>query len=188
MSATGRWADRRENDVYETPADVCEKALGLVSASSDLRILDMGAGSGAWGKAARRQWPDAHIEGIDLHEQMDGVYNVWNQVDATDAKHLEGQFDLVIGNPPFNLAEQFVHAGLRYAKPEGTVLYLLRLNFLEGVARRDSLWKVSPPTLVRVFSKRISFTGDGKTDATAYALFGWVKSLGPRAWFEGGWL
>lgn len=189
MSATNRGAERHEYDLYETPSGVCDAALATVFADADSRILDVGAGSGAWGRAARRRWPKAFIEGVDLvsPETIDKVvYNVWSEGDFLTLPDVDEQFDLVVGNPPFNLAEEFVHRGLACLKPNGQMHLLLRLNFLEGVNRRATMWSTTPLSDVRVFSKRISFTQDGRTDAAAYAFFSWRK--GHQGPFAGGWL
>lgn len=72
------------------------------------------------------------------------------------------------------LAEACVRRGLRSIYGDGAVVMLLRLAFLEGQARGRGLWREHPPTRVRVLTRRPSFTGNGKTDATAYAVFEWA--------------
>lgn len=84
-------------------------------------------------------------------------------------------YDCVIGNPPYKYAEAFVRLSLEHTVEGGYVVFLLRLAFLEGQERGAGLWKEYPPKQVAVCSQRPSFTGDGKTDATAYAVFVWQK-------------
>ena len=89
---------------------------------------------------------------------------------------LEGHFyDLVIGNPPYKYAEPFVRRALDRTRTHGYVVFLLRLAFLEGRDRSKGLWQEYPPQTVAVCGARPSFTGNGKTDATAYAVFVWQK-------------
>ena len=57
----------------------------------------------------------------------------------------------------------------------GYIIQLLRLNFLEGQARGRGIHKRHPPQKVVVCAGRVSFTGDGKSNATAYAFFIWQK-------------
>jgi hypothetical protein len=81
----------------------------------------------------------------------------------------------VIGNPPYREAEAFIRRGLSMLDPGGHLIYLLRLAFLEGQKRRDGLFRELPPFQAAVCSKRPSFTGDGKTNATAFTLLHWVR-------------
>lgn len=84
-------------------------------------------------------------------------------------------FDLIVGNPPYADAEEFVRESMRYLRHGGVLAYLLRLAFLEGQDRSAGLWREFPAHTVAVASKRPSFTGNGKTDATAYAMYYFVK-------------
>lgn len=97
----------------------------------------------------------------------------------------------VITNPPFNSAEGFVASGLRTAQKKFALL--LRLAFLEGANRTNTIFHQKPPSRVWVFSERITFypkdavvAGSG---TTAYAWFVWDKAhSGPAelAWLKPG--
>jgi hypothetical protein len=76
--------------------------------------------------------------------------------------------DIIITNPPFSLAQEFLEKSLANAS---CTVYLLRLNFL-GSQKRAAFWQQHPPTHLFVLSRRPSFTGNG-TDATEYAWFVW---------------
>ena len=78
--------------------------------------------------------------------------------------------DLILTNPPFSLAQEFIEKAIKEAD---TVIMLLRLNYL-GSQKRNIFWNKFPPTALHVLSKRPSFTGSG-TDATEYAWFIWDK-------------
>jgi len=88
-------------------------------------------------------------------------------------------FDLICGNPPYSLAEEFIRCSINLLNPKGYVYFLLRLSFLEGIARNKGLFKEFPPKRVYICSRRPSFfSTDGKkhsTDTLAYALFLWQK-------------
>jgi hypothetical protein len=98
----------------------------------------------------------------------------------------------IITNPPYNSAEGFVAKGLQAAG--GKFALLLRLAFLEGANRANTIFHRHPPSRVWVFSERITFypkgavvTGSG---TTAYAWFVWDKDYaGPTelAWFKPGY-
>lgn len=86
-----------------------------------------------------------------------------------------GKIEWIITNPPFNLASQILPLALEHA--DKGVIFLLRLSYLEPCEnRRDWLRKNSDRMSIILPPKRISFTGDGKTDNVATAWFLWSKS------------
>jgi hypothetical protein len=177
------------------------------------RILDMGAGTGIWGAAARQLWPDAVIVGIELrnimsqsHANIDPTmpvfdpmnppptvatagrtslapdYDIWITGSLADPTALDlalagGTFDLIMGNPPFSFAPGIVKwawdEGLEYDR--GRLFMLLRGAFLES-QERNQLNQECPLARFMVFVQRPSFTQDGKTDATMYAMFEWDRT------------
>jgi hypothetical protein len=98
----------------------------------------------------------------------------------------------IVTNPPYNAAEGFVANGTKLAARKFALL--LRLAFLEGANRANTIFSRIPPARVWVFSERITFymkgakqTGSG---TTAYAWFVWDKDA-PGAtelrWFKPGY-
>jgi predicted RNA methylase len=83
---------------------------------------------------------------------------------------------VVVMNPPFGLAREFVEHALGFA---GCAVALLRINFLEGQARADFHRRF--PAQVFVMSKRPSFTGGG-TDATGYCWMAWGLPADEGRW------
>ncbi len=85
--------------------------------------------------------------------------------------------DNIITNPPYNCAEGFVASGVSQAKRKFALL--LRLAFLEGANRANTIFSKTPPSRVWVFSERITFYPAGAkrqgTGTTAYAWFVWDK-------------
>ena len=98
----------------------------------------------------------------------------------------------IVTNPPYYDAEHFVSTGLRQAETKFALL--LRLAFLEGANRTRTIFRVSPPSRVWVFSERITFYPKGVkpkgSGTTAYAWFVWDKDHdGPTElrWFAPGY-
>lgn len=98
----------------------------------------------------------------------------------------------IVTNPPYNSAEGFVKAGLE--KSDRKLALLLRLAFLEGGNRNRTIFNVTPPSRVWVFSERITFYPAGARVAgsgtTAYAWFVWDKAAAPGTelrWFDPGY-
>jgi hypothetical protein len=93
-------------------------------------------------------------------------------------------FDWVITNPPFFIAEEFIHQAFRFAR--SGVAMLTRINFLESIGRFERLFKDFPPAQVAVFSERIGFqygtTAPDIPTAVAHAWlvwrFPWRKEYG----------
>ncbi len=85
------------------------------------------------------------------------------------------RFDVIITNPPFYLAEEFVRKALRCADH---VAMLLRLAFLES--RKREVFHAEYSSDVYVLSRRPSFLGNGATDSSAYAWFVWGPGRGGR--------
>lgn len=84
----------------------------------------------------------------------------------------------IVTNPPYNSAEGFVAAGIE--KSDKKFALLLRLAFLEGANRANTIFARDPPSRVWVFSERITFYPAGAeikgSGTTAYAWFVWDKS------------
>ena len=100
--------------------------------------------------------------------------------------------DNIITNPPYNCAEAFVAQGLKLARRKFALL--LRLAFLEGANRANTIFAATPPARVWVFSERITFYMHGAERSgggtTAYAWFVWDRATsGPTElrWFKPGY-
>ena len=87
-------------------------------------------------------------------------------------------YDVIIGNPPYSLALDFINKSLELLHPGGLLIFLLRTNFLES-EKRFKWWQEHPLSGLYTLHKRPSFTGRG-TDATSYSWFVWERG-GPAA-------
>lgn len=134
----------------------CEPAVG------DGHIIDAVGKRAGWATFDIR--PVAAPVLSDYHEQTDFL------------AHDEAmRFDVIITNPPFYLAEEFVRKALRCATH---VAMLLRLAFLES--RRREAFHLEHPSDVYVLSRRPSFMANGATDSCAYGWFVWGPGRGGR--------
>lgn len=92
--------------------------------------------------------------------------------------------DVIMFNPPFALAEEFVLRALAL-KPRKGVVIIARSAFLEGVDRFENLFSKHPPYLVAQSSQRLPMVA-GKYDpqaasATAYSWFVWKTGFAGNA-------
>lgn len=124
-----------------------------------------------------KQFSDAHepCRGDGRIQQFllsSGVPTTHSEItEGLDFMNWNGNVDLILTNPPFSLAQEFIDHAIPRAN---TVIMLLRINFLGSIARHE-WWKNNQPTALYVLSKRPSFSGKG-TDATDYAWFVWDKT------------
>jgi len=88
------------------------------------------------------------------------------------------KYDVVITNPPFNLAQQIIEKSLEVTKDGGYVVMLLRLNFFGSKARK-LFWDKQLPVWAYVHHRRMSFTDDGNTDSIEYIHAVFVKNYSP---------
>ena len=171
--------ERRENDLYPTPSELCEATIQKHKHffhNDGIRVLDSGAGEGAWGKEVRKIIPTAIITGVELRniQKPDGYDNWYNSIDY---KYFDkGKYDIILGNPPYRYSEEFIRKSMELLDDYGVLFYLLRLSFLESQKRYDGLFKEFRPLEVSVSVRRVSFSGDKKSDNNAYAIFTWLKN------------
>ncbi len=160
MSATNRGAVRREQDHYETPTWLTEAIIPILRLYNPSRILEPAAGGGAIVRVLQRSFPDAAIDSGDIATGQDFLVHDYSPT-----------YDLIITNPPYSLALEFIQRGLELRRTDdAAVCMLLRLNFLGSQSRAVWLRRHTPS--VHVSPRCPSFTGDG-TDATEYCWAVW---------------
>lgn len=86
--------------------------------------------------------------------------------------------DWVITNPPFRLAEQFIHRGLELAP---NVAVLVRSVFTESAVRYEGLFKERPPAFIAQFVERVPMVkGRVDEDASSATAYCWMVWGPPR--------
>jgi predicted RNA methylase len=159
---------------------------GLHGAWTPMRtILEPTAGAGAFVKAAKRTWPDAHVTAIEINSRE--VPNLEaagaDVIHAGDATTLlpkaKKKYDLILTNPPFSLAERLVHLCLPLLTRDGHLAMLLKSSFIHGAGRLKTLWRPSTYNgmacgleCVIPLAVRPSFDGNG-ADRYDYSVFVW---------------
>lgn len=152
MSATNRGSKRLKDSAYVTPTYTTKVLLKQLKNMKRYTFFEPCIGTGAISnliKAKSKQWAEI-TSGRDYFKRP---YRA----------------DVIITNPPFSLAAEFLEKSLAEAK---FVAYLLRVNFF-GAQKRYPFWKrIGEPTHLFPLSVRPSFI-KGRTDATEYAWFVW---------------
>ena len=158
---------------FFTPHEVCRDMVGILFPTSTEMVLDMCCGMGNFfnhlpnphnaygfdidGKAvavARHLYPEAHIEKCDIQQ-----YNP------------EHRFDIVIGNPPFNLKfdyrlsqEYYMDKAYDVLNPAGILMVIVPFSFMQS-----EFWE---KTRVAGVNSNFSFIGQTRLDPAAFAPVG----------------
>lgn len=152
-------------------------------------VLEPSVGGGAWVRALRDCFPDVTTFGVDIDPDAKGleICDAHYLMDLAEfAVEAERQaqgskiFDLVLGNPPFVLAEKHARIALDLVKDGGWVVFLLPLGFLSSGERQD-FWERHPLDRLLPLVPRPSFREDGRTAGQEYAIFAWQKGVGSLA-------
>lgn len=154
--------DRKENDLYETPAWVTNALLPHLP-RWPRGIFEPASGGGKIVEALRVHFDK--VIGVDKSNGHD--FLMLTNVDAST--------DTIITNPPFNLATEFIQHSLELMKPRrGVVAMLLRTDF-DHAATRANLFQHSDAFCKKVvLTKRIRwFENTTGSPSMNHAWFIW---------------
>ena len=176
-----RFADLDGPDFFPTPAWATYALIENEKFRGD--IWESACGNGAMSEVLEDT--EQTVTSSDLYDRGYGEIGI----DFLEPKRRAAN---IITNPPYNAAEGFVRSGVKSA--EHKFALLLRLAFLEGANRQQTIFVKVPPARVWVFSERITFYPAGAVQkgsgTTAYAWFVWDKDA-PSAtelkWFRPGY-
>ena len=187
MSSTNRGYDRHKSDYYVTPLSSIHDFLNefkqdeplLFRAEDGVTFLDPSAGGDDENDMS---YPTALMEHgvkasdiltVDIREDsLAEIKSDYLKLELTNKP------DVIITNPPFNLAREIIEKALEDVADGGFVVMLLRLNFFGSKKRRD-MWRNQMPKYAYVHSRRMSFTDDRKTDSIEYQHLVWQKGHYP---------
>lgn len=164
---------RSPYDFYPTPKDAFDRfwQADKENWKDNSIVLEPCAGDGNIISYLKEVCPKLRIVANELdktHENKLNNSGADNIVFFDFLNKKPSYYDVIITNPPFSLAQEFIETSLKQAN---RVIMLLRLNFL-GSQKRKPFWDKYPPSRIYVLSKRPSFTGNG-TDSQDYAWFVW---------------
>ena len=160
----GYSTNREKNDFYATPEESTEKLLRVVTFRG--RIYEPCCGQGHISEVLIKHGYE--VSSSDLVDRGYGTPRV-------DFLMETQKYDNIVTNPPFKNALEFAERALELSRYK--VALLLKLSFLEGVARRN-FFKRYPPEKVWVFSQRQALMKNGEPHSggmLALAWFIWSK-------------
>lgn len=195
MSSTARGYDRHKADYYVTPQAPIKDFLSVflqdeqIDRPDRMLWLDPCAGGCA---QSEMSYPTvierdlaATVMTMDIREDSRAEHHGDYLAEVIQ----EPRPDIIITNPPFNLALPIIKKALQDVAPGGYVIMLLRLNFF-GSLERKPFFEENMPKYCYIHSKRMNFipkwlqeqikeqTGKAPTgDSIEYAHFVWQKGF-----------
>lgn len=154
-----KW-DRKPADFYPTPVDATETIVGMIKAMKTAdgrpvkRIWEPACGDGRLARVLEyhgfevvstdlREYPGYGIGGLDFLNEDPLVKWGWDI----------GDIDLIISNPPFNLAEAFIRRAVSLCP---NVIMLLKSQYWHA-AGRTALFEKHTPSIVIPLTWRPAF-------------------------------
>mgnify|MGYP006118449707 FL=1 len=185
MSSTNRGTQRNADDYYVTPHWLIEDFLAAFSENCRFNfdeqayplMLDPSAGGCDKYEMSYPTVLEKHgfnVNSWDIREDSRANLKGVNFLNVPTYE--SRKYDMIITNPPFNVAQAFTEHALEMVKEGGLVIMLQRLNWL-GSQKRKPMWQKLPLAAVYVHSKRPGFDPQkpSKTDSTEYAHFVFCK-------------
>lgn len=165
--------EREENDFYATDSKAAELLLELEEFSHN--IWENACGQGHLSEVFKKH--GYNVKSTDIIDRGYGE----GGVDFLKTYFQEFDGD-IITNPPYKSALAFVEKSLQTVKTGRKVAMFLKLQFLEGKARKK-LFEKYPPKVIYVSSSRLICAKnadfqkmiEGGGSAVAYAWFVWEK-------------
>ncbi|WP_291626124.1 NAD(P)-dependent oxidoreductase [Clostridium sp.] len=148
LAGTSTTRERAENDYYATSYGSIKALLDNVEFTGN--FLEPCVGGGHIVEVIKQYYPNEDIFYMDI---VDRGYED-TLVDNFLEHDFKGQkFDNIITNPPYSLAQEFLERSMEIINENGKVAMFLKIQFLEGVKRRE-MFKKYPPKYIYVFTKR----------------------------------
>lgn len=167
--------DREENDYYATDPKAARLLLEIEEFSNN--IWECACGEGHLSRVFEEN--GYNVKSTDLIDRGFGITGI--DFLSDDNKEFNGD---IITNPPYKYAKEFIEKSLEIIPDGKKVAMFLKIQFLEGKARKK-LFISNPPKTIYVSSSRLlcAKNGDfekmiaGGGSAVAYAWYVWEKGF-----------
>lgn len=166
---------RRDEDFYATPAYQTRALLRRLRLRPGMRIFEPCCGDGA---IVRELPSSVTVITNDIVERpplLPDFLSDARRAASWDAFAACGRFDLVITNPPFNVAFEIAQQALARCSK---LILLLRLSWLEPTDDRGEWLAAHPPSGLIVLP-RYDYRGNGSTDSVTSAWVIWETAGDP---------
>lgn len=170
--------ERETRDYYATEPKALELLLELEKFSP--YVWECACGEGHLSKVLK-----SHGYKVRSSDIVDRGFEGTEEIDFLEVERDDILMDYprdIITNPPYKFAKEFVEKALEISMDSTKIAMFLKVQFLEGKARRE-LFDKHPPKVIYVASGRLLCAKngefqrmrDGGGSAVAYAWFIWEK-------------
>ena len=166
--------ERENDDFYATDPSAAIMLLTIEDLSAN--IWECSCGEGHLSKIFEQN--GYNVKSTDLIDRGYGEHSIdfLKQTEKFDGD--------IITNPPYKYAKEFVEKGLELVSDGNKVIMFLKIQFMEGKARKR-LFITNPPKTIHVSSSRITCAKnadfkamkEGGGSAVAYAWYVWEKGF-----------
>ena len=172
-------------EFYRTPVEATWSLIEIEQGLIPHRIWEPACGDGAISKILEASGRD--VMSTDIVDRGFGV----GGVDFVTTMFPFSDYNGIVTNPPFSLAQDFVDRAFDYPSIHYCAL-LLRLSFLEAVGRKD-WFEANPPARIHVSSRRLpmmpreGYEGKQSSSTLAHAWYIWLRGYNgsPQLrWFD----
>jgi hypothetical protein len=170
MSQRDSGYERKERDLYETPAWVTDCVIDYIDVNRN--VWEPASGNGKMVSALKNH-------GMDVWES-----DIHRGTDFLSVKDLpDNKVTAIVTNPPYELAREFVEHALELTKPvSGTVAMLLRTDFDHAKGRQHLFGNCKQFWMKLVLTKRIKWFEDSKGQPSfnhAWFIWRWPGGEAP---------
>jgi len=136
-----RW-ERKPADLYPTPVNAVESIMGLVHSLNVKKVWEPACGDGRIARVL--EWHGYDVLGTDLREHTGYGFGGLDFINDDPARKWgwdTSDVDLIITNPPFSLAREFIERALSITP---NVIMLVKQNYYNTDNRYDFFGKHRP--------------------------------------------
>lgn len=170
-SNTKRDEKQSSNDLYTTPVQALSAVWSFMrkDISMDDNILEPCAGMNDIASFLVNKGYTVYTN--ELYPVDGFCYNT--TMDYLDDDVWLGNHEVIVTNPPYNKATEFILKGFEHAPIQW---HFLRLSFLEGQARFDELFNLGKLSDVYIFTYRVSCPKGVNREKTANSVcYAWYR-------------
>lgn len=167
--------EREQNDYYATDPRALELLLALEKFSP--HVWECACGGGHLCKVLKEHGHD--VKATDIIDRGYEDTEIKDFLTVTKGETAADYQRDIITNPPYKLGKEFVEHAMDISKDGTKIAMFLKVQFLEGKARRE-LFDKYPPKKIYVSSSRLLCAKNGNfkemdSSAVAYAWYIWQK-------------
>jgi hypothetical protein len=146
--------ERKPSDFYPTPYDVTESLMPVIQVLVDQGGKIWEPCSGNMDMTRVLEWHGYEVTSTDIRETGQGIggFDFLND-DPEEKWGWIPEVDMIVMNPPFSLAAEFILRALRYTP---TVACLMKIDYWNAIGRLP-LWQANMPKLFLPLTWRPAF-------------------------------